>query len=569
MTKTKFWLLFLIFLLGLLLRYSFLNEAPPGLNRDEASIGYTSYSLLNTGKDEYGVPWPVSFKSFGDWKLPLYIYMDIPFIKYMGLNDTAVRLPSVILSSFTVLLVFFLTEELFAATALSLTASFLFALSPWSIHLSRNASESTVGIFLTSLGLLLYLRYPQKKLLILLGTVFLALPLFTYHGYHIFTVLLFGGLIFFLWKKTNPVNFWLSVFVFGFLSIFIFSKTLLTADRTKISGLFAIGNPALVYEKVTTDRLQDPQGGFSASVLHNRVLFTVISVIQNYVRGYSPEFLFLTGGGNTQHNIPDFGNLYLWEAPFLVAGFFYLLKSKSQYRNLMLWWLFIGPIAASITKDAPHTNRMAPILPLLSIVVALGFLKTSISFKVSKFLISGLLLLNFIIWTDRYYIHFPMKRAALWGEGYKNLISVLDKNNNFDVEEIVMTRPDYSPYIYFLFYNRTDPLYFQNNVVRYDETEEGFQHVARLDNFTFRRIDWWKGDLATPDRLYIDWTNDVPPAATASGILITKESMEEMMENNKDVWGIEVGDTILSEKVADIKLRSKESMFTLIKTRKK
>lgn len=573
MNKKSLFLLILIFLLGFLVRIWQIDKIPPGLNRDEASIGYTAYSLIKTGNDEYGISWPLSFKSFGDWKLPLYIYISVPFVYLLGLTDTTVRLPAVLFSSLTVFVCYFLAKELFKNTRkLPLLAAFLFALSPWSIHLSRNASESTVTVFLTSLGILLFLKSANNKFYNLLAPFFLALPLYTYHGNHIFSTLLFIGLTVFFWKRNkSSAGYWVSIAIFAVMSFFIFSRTLFVADKTKISGLFAIGDPSVVFEEITSDRNQHTITPLIfGTFLHNKLTFTAISVFQNYIKSFSPEFLFITGGGNTQHNIPDFGNLYLWEAPFLLLGLAFLLVLKSDYKYLILFWLFISPIAASITKDAPHTNRMTGILPLINIIVAFGFIKAFESLKFRKIVFSVLVILfmlNFTLWTDRYFIHFPFKRAGIWGEGYTTLVSYLSANNNFAAKKIVMSRPEYSPYIYFLFYNKTDPLQYQNSVIRYPETDEGFQHVAGFDNLNFRQIDW-SLDLALPDSLYIDWTDQVPKSATNSSTLITNEVMNKLIESKKDVSDLKIGDLVVSQKITDIKLQNKESMFTLIKTSK-
>ncbi len=529
--------------------------------------------MIKTGRDEYGKAWPLSFKSFGDWKLPLYIYTSVPFVYLLGLTDTAVRLPAVIFSSLTVFVCYFLAKKLFKNTRkLPLLAAFLFALSPWSIHLSRNASESTLAVFLTSLGILFYLKSANNFLYRILAPFFLTLPLYTYHGNHIFSTLLFIGLTIYTWKRNkSSAGNWVSIAIFAVLSLFIFSKTLFVADKTKISGLLATGVPSVVYEKITSDRNQHTETPLIfGTLLHNKLTFTAISVFQNYIKSFSPEFLFITGGGNTQHNIPDFGNLYLWEAPFLLLGLAFLLALKTEYKYFILFWLLISPIAASITKDAPHTNRMTGILPLINIIVAYGFIKTLESFKIRKIIFSFLVILfmlNFTIWTDRYFIHFPFKRAGIWGEGYTKLVSYLSLNNYFFANEVVMSRPEYSPYIYFLFYNKTDPLQFQKSVVRYPETDEGFQHVAKFDNFVFRQIDW-SSDLAIPDRLYIDWTDQVPKSATNSSTLITNEVMNNLIINNKDVSDLKIGDLVISQKITDIKLQNNESMFTLIKTYK-
>ena len=66
--------------LALVLRVWALGQVPPGIDADEAALGYNAYSLLKTGRDEYGVPHPLVFESFGDYKRPVYFYFAIPSI---------------------------------------------------------------------------------------------------------------------------------------------------------------------------------------------------------------------------------------------------------------------------------------------------------------------------------------------------------------------------------------------------------------------------------------------------------------------------------------------------------
>jgi len=80
----KYWPIILVFLISLLSVSLFLyklTSSPPCLNADEAANGYDAYSILKTGKDQYGNFLPLRFESFGDYKLPLLTYIAIPFIK--------------------------------------------------------------------------------------------------------------------------------------------------------------------------------------------------------------------------------------------------------------------------------------------------------------------------------------------------------------------------------------------------------------------------------------------------------------------------------------------------------
>src|SRR3989338_4879016 len=110
-------LLVAIILLALALRVPWLDKFPAGLNADEAAIGYNDYSLLATGLDEHGTPWPLSFRSFDDYKPAGYFYISLPFVAVLGLNTWAVRLPSALLGILSVYFIYLLTNKLFPSVS--------------------------------------------------------------------------------------------------------------------------------------------------------------------------------------------------------------------------------------------------------------------------------------------------------------------------------------------------------------------------------------------------------------------------------------------------------------------
>src|SRR3989344_2456512 len=122
-------LLIIIVVLAAGLRLVALDQFPSGFNADEAAIGYNAYSLLQTGKDEYGTSWPLVFKSFGDYKPGMYFYFVIPFVATLGLNEWAVRLPSALLGIGTVVLIYFLAIEIFKDRSVGILAALFLAIS--------------------------------------------------------------------------------------------------------------------------------------------------------------------------------------------------------------------------------------------------------------------------------------------------------------------------------------------------------------------------------------------------------------------------------------------------------
>src|SRR5258708_35471702 len=103
------WLI-LIVLFGAVLRFGALSQMPPSLNWDEISHGYNAYSILKTGRDEWGQFFPIAnFRAYGDYPLPLNLYLTIPFIFVFGLTQNAIRLPHALLGTLAIVAVYFLS----------------------------------------------------------------------------------------------------------------------------------------------------------------------------------------------------------------------------------------------------------------------------------------------------------------------------------------------------------------------------------------------------------------------------------------------------------------------------
>ena len=104
----------IIVLLAAILRFYQLGSNPPSLDWDETSLAYNAYSIIRTGADEYGNAFPLlSIRSFNDSKPPMYVYSLVPSLLLFGKTDFAVRFPSALAGTLTVLFTYFLAKELF------------------------------------------------------------------------------------------------------------------------------------------------------------------------------------------------------------------------------------------------------------------------------------------------------------------------------------------------------------------------------------------------------------------------------------------------------------------------
>ena len=254
--KRKY-LIIAILILAAILRLALLDKFPSGLNADEASLGYNAWSLIETGKDEHSVSWPLVFRSFDDYKPPLYVYLVLPFVKVMGLSVTTVRLPSALLGIFSVFLLFLLVKRLFPEKEkyfLPEISALALAISPWHLHFSRGGWEVNVATFFILLMLLFLLKSFEKIKFLFVFAIAAVLSLYTYHSARVITPLLIVAfsLIFldkiknFFVKKNIKLTL-LALLLTVVLSLSVAYQMLSKEGQSRFSGVSLFADPGPVW----------------------------------------------------------------------------------------------------------------------------------------------------------------------------------------------------------------------------------------------------------------------------------------------------------------------------------
>ena len=198
MIKKVNYILLVVLILAAVLRLWRLGSIPPGLTPDEASLGYNAYSILKTGKDQYGNVLPIIFKSFGDYTPGLYVYLTAPFVALFGLSEFAVRLPNA-LSGIVIVYLFYLLAN--KTSQFGLIAAFIAATNPWLIYFSRGAWLPNISLALTLAGIYFFLKSFYKSRFLYLSALFFALTLIVYQGAKITTAIVVLILAVLFWKR--------------------------------------------------------------------------------------------------------------------------------------------------------------------------------------------------------------------------------------------------------------------------------------------------------------------------------------------------------------------------------
>ncbi|GAB4027614.1 MAG: hypothetical protein Fur0011_6040 [Candidatus Microgenomates bacterium] len=541
-TNIKKNLLIYILILSMFLRVLNLATNPPELNWDEVSMGYTAYSLHETGRDEWGEPWPILFRSYGEWKSPVYIYLLIPFIQIFGLNAWGVRLPAALFGVLTVYLTYALGIRLYSRRV-GLLASLLLALSPWHLMLSRPAFEAGVALALTLTGLLFFLKSIEKIPLIFnlyacISATAFGLSVHTYHSAKIVVPLL---LLYLAWVYRKRLTFKMLIYPILILAFFAYpiGRDIVSGKTQARYNQVGITTDQELTERFFSYRNTAPFGDFGNKLVFNKYTFILSKGFSNWTSYLSPHFLLGSSSIRAQHSIPFRGVLYFVEFALFVYGLLLLKKSTHPLRYFPLYIILVGFIPPALTKDIYHVLRSILTLPWWQVVAAVGLNEITKNKKYQKISTLTILLLTceVVVFIFIYFAWYPKAFARDWQYGHKEIASWIAQNES-KYKRIFMTKAYGEPQLFLAFYNKWNPTWYQSENKKLIEYESrGYPWLDQLPEYslgkyTFRDINWpvdngrnemvfiGKGDdfwLDTPHPLSIYFPDGTPAFHVSEG----------------------------------------------------
>ena len=510
-----------IILLAFVLRFYRLADYP-ALNADEAAIGYNAYSLLTTGMDEHGNPWPIHFQSFNDFKPGLYFYLVLPFVKLLGLTELAVRIPGALIGVATVLALYFLVKELFKSERLALVSSLFLAISPWHLHFSRGGWEVNTATFLIVLGLWLFFKALAKPRYYLFSVVSFVLSIYAYHAARIIAPLLVFGLLIIYWRQLRR-NIKMLVVAAGVGLILLFPLVL---DFTKGAVVSRVAGVGLFSDPGPLSRINEQRGqhadfqGLGAKLLHNKAVNYGLAFAQNWAEHFWGEFLFLSGDDIQRNKVPETGTMYLVDLIFILAGIVAIARNSKGWGPILIW-LLLAPLGAALTFQSPHALRAQNMVVPLVVISAHG-LMTMVRWlqklKNKKLLAVGYWSLVILVgwglarYLHIYYVHLAKEYPFSSQYGLKELVSYVGNEENKYKKVWVTDRYD-QPYIMFLFYLQYPPQKFQGAHQLTPRDSYGFSTVRDFDKFHFEAVDFDKIRPENPNTLIVGTDDDIPAEA--------------------------------------------------------
>lgn len=495
MRNKYFFLLAAIVILGFTVRFFWHEISPPGFTADEAVFGYNAYSFLLTGKDEFGKPWPIALRAFGDWRPALYSYFAMPFIYFFGLTEMAVRMPSILLGSATILVVMGIADVLAGNKLAIFLSGLILALSPAHILISRFADMSTLSTFFLGIGVLMFLLWKKKtkRVYLMLSSAGFCLSALSYHNARVTGPLLLAAFLIFNIKLIkNHLADVAKAIIFGIillspLILFTIKSPDLALRRGKYeSFLGQKGYEIKLWNLISANPAG--QNPLLTRFFYNKPKIIFKEFTEKYLSHFSPAFLFLSGDPHERFQTPNSG-IYNFLLLFLLpAGFIVSLRQKSLM-ILPVWWL-ASPLISGIGIFTPNSLHTLDASIPAAVMSGLGAGKLLDKFKGKSSITAcaigaAIFLISFISFAGGYFYGMPKNFQLRWN-WYPQTRELTKSINELTGNDNVVIIGNRSLHEFILFNNRIDPEAYQKSVAVSDIPDEnGFERVKGFGRFSF------------------------------------------------------------------------------------
>lgn len=324
----------LLFAFGGLIYFWRVPADPPGFYIDESSIAYNAHTLSQTGRDEYGVAWPLFFRAFGEYKNPTLVYLLALLFKATGPSIAVARLATASFGLVTGALLGLLAWRMTRRLAIAATVAVAAWLTPWLCECSRVVLEVAVHPGLFAMFLLAAWSASQKTRWtsgnIVALAVTLALLTYSYSIGRLLGPLLALGLGLLVppggWRRLLGV--WLT---YGVLLL-----------------------PLLVFHQrhpgALTNRFQD----LTYLTSDKSIGASLIEFIRRYGEDINPWRWLFTGGTDVRDHLPDTGSMLAAIVLLGLAGLFLILRQhlRDRWWRFVLYGLLVSVVPAALTKNA-------------------------------------------------------------------------------------------------------------------------------------------------------------------------------------------------------------------------
>ncbi len=425
-------------LLAAFLRLWQLGTLPPGFFVDEVATGYDAYTLLQTGADAYGRPWPLFARSLGDYNEALYRYLAMPSVALFGNTEFAVRLPAALAGCLTIVALFVLVRRC-SGPQVALWAALCLAISPWHLHFSRIAFRAGLLPLFFTAGLACFALaiVPNRKqepptrpgIWLVASGVLFAISLYTYSAARVFVPLFVLGLLALHVRQLRQRPWATGVAALAFLGMLGGLATFWFSEE----GMARSQAVGATWGRETWGR---------------------------YLSYFDPRWLFWQGDPNPRHQVPGTAPLLLQDLLLLPLGLWVMAQTWRQTGSRwLLGWLLLFPVAAALTAERHALRALigAPAFAWLAGLGAARLVRWSPRVGVQRAGACALALTCLGLagsWLHRYFKEYPTTGAQAWIYGVREALQTAANHGDGPV---CLSNRMPVPFLYVPFYLPVEP----------------------------------------------------------------------------------------------------------------
>lgn len=504
--KVEFALVFIL-ALATFLRMWKLGATPSGFYIDEAAIGYNAFSLLKTGRDEFGMLLPSLLRSFTVFGAPVYTYLLVPIYAVMEMSVFSTRLLTAASGVLGVFWIYLLVKRI-ENKSMALLMAALLSMSAWHLTYSRTTYEVNLGLTFLLISLwCYYLARKRRKEWLIVAGFFAAVSILAYTANRVTVPLIYLAL--FCWQKkwllkknNRGVLIKAGILTLGLLlPMILIMKTPGFSSRLNALSIFATSRNPWGY---------NPEfQGLSNMVLNHKGLLLLREWMSLYSVFFSPRYLFFLGDPGGRSSFVDIAPLFIWQFPFWLMGIYDYIRNnrlKTELGRLMLAMLVISPLPASITGDPFASIRALPMVIPHLYLVALGLkLVFSKHMKIGVLLGFGLIIFSLLRVYFSFFVINDYFRYKHWNYGTRELV---ERMAEYPQLPVVLDNSRDELYIEVLFFSKYDPGEYQQNNFEVNP-DEYYVNMSRninknIGNISTRGI-VWSEDIYTDQLLVGDY----------------------------------------------------------------
>ncbi|HEX2033056.1 MAG TPA: glycosyltransferase family 39 protein [Chloroflexota bacterium] len=532
-------------LLALVLRVWALDWVPPSLDADEVSIGYNAHSILRTGRDEYGVPWPLSFRAYGEYKRPAYIYAAVPSIAVFGPTPLGVRFPAALAGALSVAVLYAVATLLLRSWRAGLCAALLLTLSPWHLQFTRAAREASLLVLaclllaaaLLGAWHLRPLAGRRAGLLYVGAALAFLLAVYSYPGGLLLAPLLVAALVRAYWgrlRRSSPPWVATAVLIAGLGLIPLGVQFVDGRAQARLGQVSLFNEPGL--RQLAESRVERDRRDGAPWLLNHPWMVGLRRAVDAYLGHFDPTYLFTRGDREWRHHSTDAGQLQLWDIPLLGAGLFVALRHRRRpAMQALVAWLLVAPLPAALAENAPHAVRSIGMLPAWYLIGAAGVRPLwgwlyRRGYERDWLLLLGLSFVFYFYMFTRYY---PVEHGQSWNSGrleaYRAAAAEVATGR---FERVVIPQEIWGDYVYALYATRYDPRAYLAQGGSVVDPEGPFYPAPgplQFEPFEVRVVDW-SVEPRRPEVLYVLHASTRKPAGLEVVSVIKGVTAQDAMQ---------------------------------------